>query len=301
MDITFLGTGAAWCIPEHSCACAICEKLNELGEERTRTSFLVRGKESILVDCGPDIRNQMRNCKMERPDLVLITHEHGDHYLGLDDLVAFRRSVPVEAWRPIPVYATETAWKAIEVRFGYLIGSLITKKIAAPGEALEDTQAKITPFKTFHGPSAAGSVGYVIEDSLKLVYTSDFMKIEDEPEILFDPDILIIQSHWFNEPEFNRPSLMSFQRAVDYIRLWKPKIASYLVHISDGDLVPDDPGNSFMKKRPPGDPLKSPQTGMPYPIPRCQAEWQSVVNQIGRDYELPGPIVVAQDGLSVSR
>jgi phosphoribosyl 1,2-cyclic phosphate phosphodiesterase len=273
-----------------------------LNEHRSRTSLLVKSHETILIDCGPDFRSQMWACELTRPDLVLITHEHGDHYLGLDDLLAFRRSVPKDAWIPIPVYATEQTWKAIEVRFGYLVGSLLEKRLAVPGVALEGVQTRITPFKTFHGPTAAGSVGYGVEevgragDATKLVYTSDFISLPEEPSLLMEPDVLVMQSHWLNEPLNNRPFHMSFQNAMDYMARWKPKRTTFLVHMSAGDLVPDDPCNNTLKKLEPLSPLKHPDSGVPYAIPRCQAEWQEVIDAICNDYRIPGPVIVAQDG-----
>lgn len=304
MEVEFLGTGSAWRVPEHSCKCAICTELAKLGEERTRTSFLVRGKETILVDCGPDIRDQMTRHNLQRPDAVLITHEHGDHYLGLDDLLAFRRSVPRDAWTPIPVYATKQTWEAIAVRFGYLIGSLIERREAVVGRPLAGPAMRITPFKTFHGATASGSVGYCMENSagelpFKLVYTSDFSRMDDEPDFLMQPDLLVIQTHWLNEPRNNRPNHMSFQRAVDYIQRWNPTGATYLVHMSAGDVAPGDPCNSILKKLPPLSPMIEPGSGEPYPIPRCQAEWQQVIDRICRDLGLRGPVIVSEDGLVV--
>lgn len=304
MEILFLGTGAAWCLPEHSCGCAICQTMESVGEERTRTSFVVKGRETILVDCGPDARIQMRRNNLERPDVIVITHEHGDHYLGLDELLAFRRSVPADSWKPVPVYATEMAWKSMEVRFGYLLGSLIEKRIAFPGMPLEGIETRITPFKTFHGPTAPGSVGYVFENidgraSTKLVYTSDFMHIEEDLPVLFEPDILVMQSHWLHEPHFNRPYHMSFQRAMEYLTKWRPKTATYLVHISDGDLVEGDPCNNFLKKISPASPLNPPGSENPYPVPKCHAEWQEVINSVCQDHKIPGPVIVAHDGLKV--
>jgi phosphoribosyl 1,2-cyclic phosphate phosphodiesterase len=302
MEILFLGTGAAWSLPEYSCGCATCTKMKSLGEERTRTSFLVRCNETILVDCGPDIRQQMWNHGIERPDLILITHEHGDHFLGLDDMLAFRRSLPRDEWELLPVYASEVAWKAIEVRFGYLVGSLIEKRYCEPGVSLEGTKTRITPFKTFHGPTAAGSVGFVLEEvtekgTFKLVYTSDFMRIDHEPEILMEPDVLVIQSHWLNEPEVNRPHHMSFQNAIDFIKRWAPKRSTYLVHISDGDQVPGDSCNQFLKKYKPLSPLTDPTSGVAYPVPRCLHEWQEVVDKICSGYDIPGPVIVTHDGM----
>jgi phosphoribosyl 1,2-cyclic phosphate phosphodiesterase len=276
----------------------------ELGEHRTRTSLLYRGGEAVLVDCGPDIRSQMWSNCVERPDLILITHEHGDHYLGLDDLLAFRRSSPRDQWQPIPVYASEQAWRVIEVRFGYLVGTLIEKRYAIPGIPLEKTRLTITPFKTFHGSTALGSVGYVLEESsgtrCKVVYTSDFMRLEEEPELLMEPDVLIIQSHWLNEPEVNRPHHMSFQNAIAYIKRWKPRRSTYLVHISDGDQIPGDSCNNFLKKCAPLSRLSEPISGVAYPVPRCLSEWQEVVERICKDYNVPGPVIVTRDGLCVT-
>lgn len=302
MEILFLGTGAAWAVPEHSCGCAICSRMLAEGEERTRTSFLVRGSESILVDCGPDWRIQMRTRQLERPDAILITHEHGDHFLGLDDLLAFRRSLPEDSWTPIPVYATEQCWKAIEIRFGYLLGSLIDRRDAVPGVQLEGLKTRVTPFKTYHGPTATGSVGYVLEDQVsgqdfKIIYTSDFSRLEAEPRILVGPDVLIIQSHWLNEPLENRPNHMSFQRAMDYIREWRPLRETCLVHLSDADQVPGDPCNAFLKKVKPLAPLEEPGSGLRYPIPTCQAEWEHVIDKICRDHDVPGPVIAAYDGM----
>jgi len=247
----------------------------------------------------------MRTHNLDRPDAVVITHEHGDHFLGLDDLLAFRRSMPADSWKPIPVYATEQSWKGIEIRFGYLLESLIEKRIAVPGAPLEGLKTRITPFKTYHGPTAGGSVGYVLEDQVsgqdfKVVYTSDFSRIEAEPPILMEPDLLIIQSHWLNEPRENRPNHMSFQRAMDYIRKWKPRRGTYLVHLSDADLVPGDPCNNFLKKLEPLAPLEEPGSGLCYPIPTCQAEWQAVVDRICRDHHLPGPVIATYDGMRIT-
>lgn len=298
MRITFLGTGAAWCIPEHTCDCKICEKLGQLKEQRTRTCLFVATRdEKILVDCGPDIRSQLIQSNVSRPDVVLITHEHGDHFLGLDDLLAYRRSVPKESWMPIPVCATEQTWSGIEPRFGYLIGSLITKKIVVPGEAIQGLRTRVIPFKTFHGPTAAGSVGYIIHGQSKMVYTSDFMSIENEPQILKNADILVMQSHWFNEPDYNRPFHMSFQRSLEYIQRWNPRLTCF-VHISDGDWVPDDKANSYLKKLEPKSPLTNLQN-IPYRIPLCQSDWEEISKTVWKDYRLPGGVMVPHDGLTL--
>lgn len=304
MEILFLGTGSAWAAPEYSCRCEICRAMEAAGEERTRTCFMLRAQERLLVDCGPDIRLQMKRTRMERPDALLITHEHGDHFLGLDDLLPFKRALPKEAWKPIPTFASEQAWPAVEARFGYLLGSLLEKRVAVPGQPLEGLKTRVTPFKTNHGPGAPGSVGYSFvltegHETRTLVYTSDFVNVVDPAGLIERPHTLIIQAHWFNEPLENKPYHMSFQRAIDFIRAHPPQYAAYLTHISAGDVVPGDPCNNAVKKLTPLKPLAEPETGEPYPVPRTQDEWRCTVERVARDYDLPAQIRVPYDGLTV--
>lgn len=306
MDILFLGTGSAWRLPEHSCRCMICTRMLELNEERTRTSIEITTSQKILIDPGPDLITHMKRYNLETPDLILITHEHGDHYIGIDDLLAFKRSGLREAWKLIRVYATETTWRTIDGRFSYLAGSLFAKRIIEPGKQIWCGKTSITPFKTFHGPTAEGSVGYVIEeiregrDPVKLVYTSDFMSVEIEPESINNPDVLIIQSHWLNEPVENRPCHMSLQRALDFIKKWNPRKQIFLVHISGGDQVPGDFYNDSVKKAPALNPMTDPKSGKPYPVPLCQEDWNKLVAKISEDNSLSCLMTVPKDGDSFS-
>ncbi len=303
MNLVFLGTGSAWTVPEYGCDCVICKRMTQLGERRTRSSIFLDGLEKILVDCGPDIREQMTRHRLPKMDAVLITHEHGDHYLGLDELLSFRRCADRDRWQAIPVYATEETWKSVEVRFGYLLDTLVEKRLAVPGLPLEGLTTRVIPFKTDHGPFPKGAVGYTFFygewNEKKLVYTSDFKSISSNEELLGAADTLVMQANWFNEPEFNRPSHMSLQRGLELLRKWAPKGAVYLIHISDSDWVEGDPANNCLKKRPPLDPLKNPRTGQAYPVPTCQREWESVADRIVHDYELNFPIRVSHDGLIV--
>lgn len=303
-EIIFLGTGSAWRAPEHNCECRICATMREMKEERTRSSILVKSSGNILIDCGPDLLEQMKSQKMERPDAVLITHEHGDHFLGMDDLLAFKRSVTASEWRNIPVYASEVTWNSIEARFRYLLGTLVEKRVATPNEPIEFLEEKIIPFKTDHGVTASGSVGYMIETLVngspkRIVYTSDFVGLPFEPDFIKGADVLIFQTHWLNEPDENRPSHMSLQRGIDIMKRWAPKGDVYLTHISASDIVEGDPRNNIPKKPKCTNPLINPATGKPYSTPRCQSEWESVVQSVCAGYGLGFRVLVTHDGLRV--
>ncbi len=309
MELRFLGTGSAWGIPELFCPCSICRYMRLIGEERMRTSLALKGKTtSLLIDCGPDIKEQLRRNHLgEYLDGIIITHEHNDHYMGLDDLFPFKRVRPKNSFDPMPLYATQATFSKINSCFDYLYGF----KVLSPHviHELREFQIKefaITPFKTYHGDSAPGSVGLIIrwvdKNGLErsLVYTSDFMDIPNMPQGIKRPDYLILQSFWLNEPKENRPKHMSFQRALQYIEAIDPQKAVYLVHIGDGDAVPNDPANNIIKKYEPKDPLRPPRGNSPYPIPRCQREWQETVDTILLDYAIDYRVYVAMDGLSVT-
>lgn len=304
MEVLFLGTGGAWGLPEHQCPCATCRHLRTIGERRTRTSLWIEAGARLLVDSGPDLRAQLMREDLPRPHAVLITHEHGDHFLGMDELLCYKRSLPPQDWSPIPVYATETAWQQIEIRFGYLLGSLLEKRVAVPGQPLEGgpfgPKLKAVPVKTDHGPIPQGAVGYIIEETAsghRLGYTSDMMQPMD-PDGFAGLDTLICQSHFLNEPSFNRPNHLSLQRALPMLQRWRPGQV-FLVHLSCQDTIAGDgPLNDMLKKFPPADPLRGPD-GAPYAIPRDQSSWQATVDMVLAQSGLDLNVRVAHDGLKV--
>ena len=110
--LTFLGTGTSMGVPTLGCKCAVCTSADP-HDRRLRPSALVRWKEpvsgierAVVIDTGPDFREQALQAGITRVDAVLYTHAHADHILGMDDLrplsfIAFHEG------GPIPLYATE--------------------------------------------------------------------------------------------------------------------------------------------------------------------------------------------------
>lgn len=89
MKITLLGTGTSQGVPVLGCQCEVCRS-SDSRDKRLRTSALVEiGDTRILIDCGPDFRQQMLRLPFKKLDAVLLTHIHYDHVAGLDDLRPF--------------------------------------------------------------------------------------------------------------------------------------------------------------------------------------------------------------------
>ncbi|MEA2038568.1 MAG: MBL fold metallo-hydrolase [Thermodesulfobacteriota bacterium] len=306
MDLIFLGTGAAWGLPQLNCDCFMCREMRLKGEKRQRTALLLSGESTLLIDCGPDIASQLSRHKVSSIDAVLITHEHGDHYFGLDELYPFKLTAPKKEFCPILVYLTSKTWEVVGRTFGYLDETeVIRPLIIEPGTWFQYGEFEILPFDTYHGLTAKGSVGFAIKfkdlsgREVSIVYTSDLMELAEIPVELFYPDYLIIETFWLNHPVDNLPCHMSFQKAIRYIERLRPRTETFLVHIGDSDMIKGDPANIMSKKSRPKDPLRPPSGGEPYHVPLDQAGWQETVERIMSDRNLPYKVTVACDDLCI--
>ncbi len=89
---------------------------NEVRNRRTRSSVVIEGDGGrLLVDTGPDLREQLLACAVPQVDAVLFTHAHADHVLGLDDVRILNRLIG----RPLDAYATERTLMELDRRFDY--------------------------------------------------------------------------------------------------------------------------------------------------------------------------------------
>ena len=89
LKLTFLGTGTSSGVPMIGCDCAVCRS-EDPHDKRLRCSVLIsfNGK-NIVIDTGPDFRQQMLREGIQRLDAVVFTHSHKDHTAGLDDVRAY--------------------------------------------------------------------------------------------------------------------------------------------------------------------------------------------------------------------
>lgn len=116
LKITFLGTGTSQGVPVIACKCKGCLSTDER-DKRLRSSILVESdKQVLVVDTGPDFRQQMLRAGVSRLDAVLFTHEHRDHIAGLDDIRAFN----FIQRKPMDVYAEERVMRALNSGFPYV-------------------------------------------------------------------------------------------------------------------------------------------------------------------------------------
>ncbi|HBH05345.1 MAG TPA: MBL fold metallo-hydrolase [Flavobacteriales bacterium] len=115
MKVTFLGTGTSQGVPVIACECKVC-KSKDQKDKRLRSSVLIEDNGvSIVIDTGPDFRQQMLREDARNLAAVLLTHEHKDHVAGMDDVRAFNFTQR----RPMPIYADQRTQKAVLRDFYY--------------------------------------------------------------------------------------------------------------------------------------------------------------------------------------
>ena len=115
MRVRILGCGTSTGVPRIGNDWGECDP-NEPRNARTRTSILVEsGGAHMLVDCGTDLRQQLLAADVGRLDAVIVTHAHGDHCHGIDEL----RPVSQAIGRPVPLYARRNVLDELKLRFAY--------------------------------------------------------------------------------------------------------------------------------------------------------------------------------------
>jgi phosphoribosyl 1,2-cyclic phosphate phosphodiesterase len=225
VKITFLGTGTSQGVPLIACTCEVCTS-EDPRDKRLRTSILVECEGiSIVVDTGPDFRQQMLREKVKKLDAVVFTHEHKDHIAGLDDIRAFNFILK----RKIDVYASDRVQDAIRREFAYIFSD--TKYPGIPEIELHTIQNKpfeiqgipIIPIEVLHYKLSVFAFRFG-----DFVYITDANAIsQQEKKKIVGCKILVInalrrQAH---------VSHFTLQEALDLIAELKPEKA-YLTHIS---------------------------------------------------------------------
>lgn len=225
MKITFLGTGTSQGIPLIGCDCRVCTSA-DARDKRLRTSvFIEHNDTNIVIDTGPDFRQQMLREKIRKVDAVLFTHEHKDHIAGLDEVRAFNFINQMI----MPVYATERVQNAIKREFAYIfaeekypgIPQIELKKIDT--QTIDVNGIKIIPIEVMHHKMSvkAFRIG-------KFTYITDANYIsEEEKEKIKGSEVIVVNALRRN----HHISHFTFEEAIELMEELKPKNA-YFTHIS---------------------------------------------------------------------
>jgi len=244
-------------VPTLGCSCAVCTSPDP-HDRRLRPSVLLRWHEAgrervVVIDTGPDFREQALRTGLSRVDAVFYTHGHADHILGMDDLrpVSF---VAAREGGQIPLYATEETAGTLRKVFDYTFSPEATYPTRA--------RVRIEPLEektTVHGveflriPVLHGRMGIVGYRFGRTAYLTDVSTIPETSFALMEGLDCVILSALRHKPH---PSHATLDQAVEWARrigarqTWFTHIAHELGHaetnrtLSDGMALAYD-GLSF--------------------------------------------------------
>ncbi|MDI9552198.1 MAG: MBL fold metallo-hydrolase [Bacteroidota bacterium] len=225
MKITFLGTGTSQGVPVIACDCESCRSDDQY-DKRLRASVMIEKEDTVLViDAGPDFRQQMLRENVRKLDAILLTHEHRDHIAGLDDVRAFNH----KSHDAIDIFAEERVQKEVRKDYSYVFA-----RYQYPGipkmrlNTIGDNNFTIgrlvlTPLRVYH--YRLPIYGFRTGD---FAYITDANYIPEETkEKLYGVKYLVINAL----RKEKHISHFSLREAIDIIREISPRKA-YITHIS---------------------------------------------------------------------
>lgn len=185
MKVRILGCGTSTGVPKIGNEWGQCDPA-EPRNRRLRSSILVESAgKRVLVDCGPDLRAQLLAADIGKVDALIVTHDHGDHVHGIDDL----RPISAALGAPVPLHARADVLESLRQRFGYAFAQSDFYRPIATGRPLAGDLAFGAASARFvdqpHGTTQ--SLGMRFEEQGKSIgYAIDFSDFTDEMTELYE-------------------------------------------------------------------------------------------------------------------
>ena len=229
MKVRILGCGTSTGVPKIGNEWGQCDPA-EPRNYRLRTSILVEsGGERMLVDCGPDLRQQLLAAEVSRLDGVIVTHAHGDHCHGIDEL----RPVSAAIGGPVPLYARTETLHELTHRFAYAFEQsdfyrpIVQARTIQEGLQFGSARARFVD-QPHGGPTSLGI--RLDEDDGSVAYAIDFSALTDEMANIYESADVWIADCLTRQPHPTHAHL-------DAIVGWARELRVgqlYLVHMGNG-------------------------------------------------------------------
>jgi phosphoribosyl 1,2-cyclic phosphate phosphodiesterase len=228
LEVRILGCGTSSGVPRVGNDWGLCDPGNAKNRRR-RVSILVRyGRTSILVDTGPDLREQLLDADVTEVEAVIWTHDHADHCHGIDDL----RQLYHARGRPVAGYARQETLDSLERRFGYAFDGKDGYPAVVRPHLLPDHVnlggISVRTVDQPHGPITTAGLRFDAGGKT-IVYSTDFNDLTSPMEIAFQGADLWIVDTLRRRPHTTHPHLA---QSLEWIGQLKPGRA-LLTHLDN--------------------------------------------------------------------
>jgi len=225
MRVTLLGTGTSQGVPVIACDCIVCKSENPK-DKRLRSSAMIEvDNQTLVIDTGPDFRQQMLRESVDKISAVLFTHYHKDHVAGLDDIRAFNYKWKEE----MQVYCNKNTEAAIRNEFPYIFskdkypGTPMVKINSINNNIFNINGIDITPIEVEHFKMSV--FGFRIRN---FVYLTDVSAISDiEKDKMKNADLIVLDAL----RKKKHISHFNLEQALELLQELNPK-QGLLTHIS---------------------------------------------------------------------
>lgn len=226
VELEFLGTGTSGGVPLIGCDCAVCTS-SDTRNHRLRSSVLLRSAQTtVVIDCGPDFRQQMLRASQSTLNAIVLTHEHMDHVAGLDEV----RPLNYQQGGDMSIYCTERVENRLRQQFAYAFAedkypgapSLVLNRVEV-GQDFQVGDQHWTPILGQHGTWPV--MGYRIG---AIVYLTDVSAMKgEEMDKIKGAEILVVNALRIKKhvSHFNLDEAIAFAQACRV-----PEV--YFTHIS---------------------------------------------------------------------
>lgn len=229
MKIRILGCGTSTGVPKIGNHWGQCDP-SEPRNRRLRSSILVESEDAhVLVDCGPDLRQQLLDAGVDRLEAVIVTHDHGDHVHGIDEL----RPVSQAMGRPVPLLGRQETLDSLGDRFAYaFVRSEFYRPIVAPGLLGQQWSFGGVTVRTIDQPhGTTSSVGLRFEkDNRSAIYAIDYSAMTGDMRTLYQGADVMISDCLTRHPHPTHAHL-------DGVLAWARELQVshlYLTHMGNG-------------------------------------------------------------------